>query len=201
MSAVDSRLVDAMREQLAARPAGASRVGWKFGSGDGERIGGEIAVGHLTSATTLPDGSTYRGGGRDLHADAELAVELGDDQAITGYAVALEIVDLAGDESPEEVVAGNDYHRAVAFGPFVETRPPALDGALVVNGERRAAAPAPGDIAARVAAVARVLGAVDEELRPGDRIVTGLIVNTPVGSGDHVIAELGALGRVSLRIA
>ena len=201
MSDVDPRLVAAMRRQLASRPSGVARVGWKYGSGDGERIGGEIAVGSLTSATLLENGSTYGGGGGDLHADAELAVELGEDGAIVGYAAALEIVDLAGDQSPEEVVAANDYHRAVAFGPFVEALPPGLEGALVVNGERRTAGRAPNDVAERAAAVARVLEAVGERLQPGDRLITGLIVNTPVASADEVVAELGALGRVELRIA
>jgi hypothetical protein len=201
VSAVDPRLVAAMREQLASRPPGAARVGWKYGSGDGERIGAEIAVGHLTSATTLEDGSTYRGGGGDLHADVELAVEVGADGAVAGYAAALELVDLAGDESPEEVVAANVWHRAVAFGPFAKTLPDGLEGVLVVNGERRAAGQAPRDAADRVAAVARVLAAVGDRLEPGDRVITGLIVNTAVAAGDEVVADLGELGRVALRIA
>jgi hypothetical protein len=200
VSDLDPRLASAMRRQLASRPAGATRVGWKYGSGEGERIGREIAVGHLTSATLLDDGSTYRGGGGDLHADAELAVELGEDSAISRYAAALELVDLAGDEGPEEVVARNDYHRAVAFGPFRETRPPGLEGALVVNGARRTAGPAPDDVPERVAAVRRVLEAVGERLHSGDRIITGLIVNGRVGAGDEVVADLGELGRVALRI-
>jgi hypothetical protein len=201
VSDVDPRLVSAMRRQLASRPAGVTRIGWKVGSGDGERIGGELAVGHLTSATTLDGGATYRGGGDDLHADVELAVELGDDGAIARYGAALEIVDLAGHERPEEVVAGNVYHRAVAFGPFRETTPRGLEGALDVNGERRASGPAPNDAAERVVAVARVLEAVGERLEPRDRLITGLIANTPVAAGDEVVAELGVLGRVSLRIA
>lgn len=201
MSAVDPRLVASMRRQLASRPAGAARVGWKYGSGDGERIGDEIAVGHLTSATTLQGGGTYRGGGRDLHADAELAVEVGEGGTIARYAAALEIVDLAGDEPSDEVVATNVWHRAVAFGRFVGTRPRDLEGALVVNRERRDAGPAPGDVDDRLAAVARVLEAVGERLRPGDRLITGLIVNTPVAPGDEVVADLGELGSVGLRIA
>jgi hypothetical protein len=201
VSEVDARLVSALRRQLASRPAGATRIGWKVGSGNGERIGGEIAVGHLTSATTLEDGSTYRGGGDDLHADVELAVELGDDGAIARYGAALEVVDLAGEESPEEVVAANVYHRAVAFGPFRETSPPGLEGSLDVNGKRRAAGAAPADVVERVAAVTRVLAAVGERLQPGDRVITGLIVNTPIAAGDEVVADLGALGRVTLRIA
>jgi hypothetical protein len=201
VSDVDPRLVAAMRRQLAARPHNATRVGWKYGSGDGERIGDEIAVGNLTSATALEDGSTYRGGGGDLYADAELAVEIGRDGAIAGYAAALELVDLAGDDSPEDVVASNVWHRAVAFGPFADALPSGVEGALVVNGERRDSALAPTDVRDRVAAVSRMLEAVGERLEPGDRVITGLIVNTPVASGDDVVAELGGLGRVGLRIA
>ena len=201
MSDVDPRLVAAMRRQLASRPAGATRVGWKYGSGDGERIGDEIAVGSLTSATLLEDRATYRGGGDDLHADAELAVEIGDGGVPARYAAALELVDLAGDDPPEDVVAGNVWHRAVVFGPFTDALPSGLEGALFVNGERRESGVAPTDVAERVAAVSRVLEAADERLAPGDRLITGLIVNTPVAAGDDVVAELGALGRVALRIA
>lgn len=201
MTGVDPRLVAAMRRQLASRPAGATRVGWKYGSGDGERIGGEIAVGSLTSATLLADGATFGGGGRDLHADAELGVELGDDGSVARYAAALEICDLAGDDGPEEVVARNVWHRAVAFGPFVEALPTGMEGALVVNGERRATGRAASDVEERVAAIARVLEAAGERLEPGDRIITGLIVNTSVGAGDEVRADLGELGCATLRIA
>jgi hypothetical protein len=201
VSDVDARLVAAMRRQLASRPAGATRIGWKYGSGDGERIGDEIAVGSLTSATLLADGATFGGGGRDLHADAELAVEVGGDGTVARYGAALEVCDLAGDDGPEEVVAANVWHRAVAFGPFVEALPPGLEGALVVNGERRATGRAAGDVEERVAAIARVLEAVGERLEPGDRIITGLIVNTSVGAGDEVRADLGGLGCATLRIA
>jgi hypothetical protein len=201
VSAVDPRLVAALREQLASRPPGAARVGWKYGSGEGERIGDEIAVGHLTSATTLEDGSTYRGGGGDLHGDAELAVELGDGGAIARYGAALELVDLSDGGGPEAVVAGNVYHRAVAFGPFADAAPPGLQGALLVDGEPRAAGPAPDDVEERIQAMARVLEAVGESLRAGDRVISGLIVQVPVQAGDEVVADLGALGRVALRIA
>jgi hypothetical protein len=180
----------------------ALRVGWKFGGGDDERIGDEIAVGHLSSETTLEDGAIYSGGGADLHADIELAVEIGPDAEICGYGVALEICDLADGGTPEEIVAKNDYHRAVAFGPLVDELPADLEGALLVNGDQRAEgrAPSAGEVTARVKAVERVLRAVGEGLLPGDRLITGLIVNCPVASGDAVTAELGALGRVRLRI-
>jgi hypothetical protein len=201
VSDVDPRLVAALREQLARRPADAARVGWKYGSGAEEHIGGDHVVGHITSATLLADGDTYRGGGTKLQADVEVAVEVGDDLAPARYGVALEICDVALDGSVEEIVLDNDHHRAVAFGSFETDLPAGPEGALVVNGERRASGHASDEIAERVAAVDRVLRAVGEELRPGDRVITGLIVNTLVGSGDEVVEELGELGRVRLTIA
>jgi 2-keto-4-pentenoate hydratase len=48
--------------------------------------------------------------------------------------------------------------------------------------------------------VGRVLHAVDETLESGDRIITGLVVNTPVRPGDEVVAEMGELGSVRLSI-
>jgi hypothetical protein len=198
---VDPRLVAALRQQLERRPPAAGRVGWKYGSGDSERIGGEIAVGHLTTETLLTEGSIYRGGGGDLHADAEVAIEVGDDGGIRASAPAVELVDLARGGTPEEVVACNDFHCAVAFGRFVDSLPPGLEGALAVNGEVQDAGPAPTDVRQRVAAVARVLAAVGEVLRPGDRVITGLVAQVPVRSGDEVVADFGALGRVGITVA
>jgi hypothetical protein len=102
---------------------------------------------------------TYAGGGQDLDADVEVAVEIGAEGDISKYGVALEFCDLADGGTSEEVVAKNDYHRAVAFGPFAETLPAQLEAVLFVNGDRHAAAPAPTrtEIADRVAAVNRVL--------------------------------------------
>jgi hypothetical protein len=200
VSDVDPRLVEAMRRQLARRPTGAARIGWKYGSGDEEQIAGDHVVGHLTSATLLADGDSYRGGGTKLQADVEVAVEVGADLRPARYGVALEICDVALDGSVEEVVLDNDYHRAVAFGPFVRELPIACEGALVVDGERRAAGRTSDEVPQRLAAVDRVLRAVGEALRPGDRVITGLIVNTPVSSGDEVVAELSEVGRVALRI-
>jgi hypothetical protein len=169
---------------------------------DGSDGNDAIAVGHLTSTTTLENGGTYAGGGQNLYADVEVAVEIGAAGEISSYGVALEFCNLADGGTSEEVVAKNDYHRAVAFGPFVEELPAQLEAVLFVNGERRSAAPAPTptEIADRVAAVNRVLEAVGERLRPGDRVITGLIVNGPVSPGDEVVAELVPLGCVQLRV-
>ena len=197
---VDARLVSALREQLARRPTHASRVGWKVGAGDRESIAGELAVGNLTSATLLEAGATYHGGGVDLRADAEIAVELGDGERIAGYGVALELVDLGEGDDAEEVVAGNVFHRAVAFGAM-HAEPPRGEGSLFVNGEPRAAAPVPDDVTERIAAIARLLESVGERLQRGDRIITGSVVQVPVQRGDDVVADVGELGRVELFVA
>ena len=198
---VDPRLTAAVREQLGnRRPHGAGRVGWKVGAGDAERIGDEpVAVGCLTSATLLEPGATYRGGGRELRADAEVAVEIAEDGTPARFAVALEICDFAGPPAPEDIVAGNIFHRAVAFAPPTSCVPDALE--VVVNGESRRARRVAFDPAARVAAVRRVLDVVGERLEPGDRVITGSVVQVPVARGDEVVAAAGGAGRVGLVIA
>ncbi len=201
MSDVDPELAAALREQAARRLPGAKRVGWKVGAGERESIGGEIAVGHLTSATVLEPGSAYRGGGADLHADAEVALTLGEAQTIVTYGVALEIVDLGEGDTPTAVVAANVFHRAVAFGPARPTFPDGVRAGLVVNGELRASAPAHADFGEKLRRVARLLRTIEEGLEPGDRIITGSVVQVPIESGDLVAAELGEVGAVQLSIA
>lgn len=56
------------------------------------------------------------------------------------------------------------------------------------------------NIADRVGAAARLLGAMGERLQAGDRIITGSVVQVPVKVGDQVIADMGVLGRVPLVI-
>jgi 2-keto-4-pentenoate hydratase len=200
------RVVAALRAQLERRPAAAGRVGWKIG-GDIAEIeavtGGRPAIGHLTSASLLADGSVYAGGGRALHADTEVAVELGDDGHIVAAGVALEIVDVARPpDDLEGIVAGNVFHRAFALSPVIAW-PGRLDAAAraLIDGEVRAEGRAVGDYAGAVRTVAELLGAVGERLRPGDRILTGSITQVPVAPGDAVAAEIDGLGRVALRIS
>jgi 2-keto-4-pentenoate hydratase len=214
MDAIDPRLVAALTRQLEGRrralAGGARRVGWKLGMGDAERIGTGPVVGHLTSATQLEPGGTFPAGdAAALHADVELAVEIaadvgpGDDvrAAIGGYAAALELVDLdAADRDAEAIVAANIFHRAFAVGATVPPMP--LDGVLgrlVVDGDQRGAAPAK-DVADRLAAAARIVASVSDALRAGDRVITGSIVQAPVGAGRRVVADLGPVGSVALRI-
>jgi 2-keto-4-pentenoate hydratase len=135
MSAVDPRLVGALQEQLGRRDellrGGARRVGWKLGVGRREQIGCQIALGYLTTATLLGHAdhaplAALSGG--ELHADAELCIQLGTDlehdadpdavrAAITHCWPALEVVDLAPRAGePEAVVVENVFHVAVAIG-------------------------------------------------------------------------------------
>ena len=200
MNDVDPRLVSAVREQLAR--AQGERIGWKLGVGDRERIGGHIAVGHLSSATVLAPGAVYESDGRSLHADAEVAVEIGPDGEIAGYGPALELVDLG--RPPDDaytVVVENVFHRVVAFGPTTADRPSRLTASLVVNGEVRATASADEDLDERVAEAGLVLDAVGERLRPGDRVITGNVVQVQVEAGDEVVADFGPLGRARLSVA
>jgi hypothetical protein len=192
--------VSALRRQLERRPVDARRVGWKVGRGDRERIGGEIVVGHLTDATMLEPGAVYEGGGDDLRADSEVALKVGADGEIVGYGVAVELVDLAEPGDAEDVVAANVFHRAVAFGPTQALPPHGAEGALLVDGERRASAEVQEDFAATVAAVACLLAGVDERLEPGDRIITGSVVQVPVAPGERVAAEIGGVGSVEVSV-
>jgi 2-keto-4-pentenoate hydratase len=198
---VDPRLVAALERQLRRRAG--ERVGWKLGIGDRERISDEIAVGHLTTATVLERGASYEPDpGELLHADAEVAVEIGANGEVAGYRAALELCDLRSPpDTPEDVVAANVFHRAVAFGPVRSRLPEGGVGArLLVNGDVRDAGRSASDLADKVARAARVLAAVGERLEPGDLVITGSVVQVPVGPGDEVEADLGELGRVRLQV-
>jgi 2-keto-4-pentenoate hydratase len=195
VNGVDPRLVRALRTQLQARRG--ERVGWKLGVGDAERLGGTLSVGHLTTTTLLEPGATYDAAGARLHADAEIAVLIGD-----GYAAAIELVDLANaGDSAAAVVATNIFHRAVAFGQPQPVLPARLEGRLLVNGTLRAAGQAPRDVAARIGAAAEILAAVGERLETGDRVITGSVVQVPVQAGDEVTADFGLLGSVTVKLS
>jgi 2-keto-4-pentenoate hydratase len=180
--------------------------------GDRERIGGSLAVGHLTSATCLEPGANAGLRGDHLHADVEIAVELsgGIDPgagtaeagaAIGGYRAALELVDLAPAlDTAVAVVATNIFHRAVAFGPRQERLGPGAQGAASVGGERRAVADAPAQLGERLLAAARVLAETGHGLSAGDLVITGSIVQVPVAPGDRVTAEVSGLGAVTLTV-
>jgi 2-keto-4-pentenoate hydratase len=218
--AVHPRLVAALERQLdhwrTATRAGAARVGWKVGGEIAEIetvTGGSPGLGHLTSGSLLEDGGRYDAGGAELHADTELAVEIGRDigpeldaaeaaAAVTAVCVALELVDLTRPpDDLEGIVVGNVFHRAFVLGR--DERPPLAADAVarsVVNGDVRASSTVRVDVGEAVVTIARLLAAVGEQLTRGDRILTGAITQVPVRPGETVAAEIDGLGRVAVTV-
>jgi 2-keto-4-pentenoate hydratase len=148
-----------------------------------------------------------------LHADAAVAIELRAEvpasagrariaDAIAGYGAALEIVDLgsAGDP-PEAIVASNVFHRAFALGGLGgDTLARSAAARMTIDGSTAAHAPVTQDHVDLVHATAVLLEAVGLRLEAGDRLITGSVVQVAIAPGDAVVADLGPLGRVELRI-
>jgi 2-oxo-3-hexenedioate decarboxylase len=211
----------ALRAQLRARrtalDSGATRVGWKVGLNIAkvkEVMGDEPIPGYLTSATRLgPGGAFHARSVRALRAESEVAVELGRDvrptddpeavrAAVAGLATALELVDVEPPvDSFEGVVADNVYHRAFALGPTRQAAPGTpLTSTLRVNGKVQASGATSEDFAAKLLAIARLLDAVGEGLRAGDRIIAGSLTHVPVGAGDTVEVAIDPLGSLAVEI-
>jgi 2-keto-4-pentenoate hydratase len=196
------------REKLAQ---GAEPIGWKIGfnvSEIQEKLGLDRPLaGYLSSDGLIEDGATWSlKEGAAVVVEAEVGVEIGEDgRSIAALMPALELADPIDFElDVEQILAGNIFHRAVAFGPRVETTEPG-PGRILVNGEERQALTA--DFTAHalddmVQAVADRLGAAGEQLRPGERIITGVLAPPhPAQPGDTVRLELEALGGVELRFS
>jgi len=198
-------LLTRRREILAQ---GAQPVGWKIGFNMPEiqeKLGIDRALaGFLTSDGLLDDGSEWD----DLPVvvESEVAVEIGDDfRSIAALLPALELADPPDlDLGVEQILAGNIFHRAVAFGPRVETREPGA-GRILVNGEQQHALTkehTAANLEAMVEVVAERLADAGEELQPGDRIITGVLAPPHTASpGDTVRLELDGLGGVELRFS
>jgi 2-keto-4-pentenoate hydratase len=196
------------RREILAQ--GAEPIGWKIGfniSAAQEKLGidGPLA-GFLTSDGLLEDGTEVSLADGPAVVESEVAVELGDDaRSIVALMPALEVADPPDlDQDVETILAGNIFHRAVAFGPRVQTDAPGA-GRILVNGEVEHVM-APGETGAHleqmVEAVRRRLAAVDEDLVPGQRIITGILAPSHVAHpGDRVRLELDALGGVELLFA
>ena len=187
----------------------AEPVGWKVGFNAPEvqeklGIDGPLA-GFLTTNGLLEDGAEWSLGKEgEVIVESEVAVELGDDaRSIVALLPALELADPPDlDQDVETILAGNIFHRAVAFGPRVETGSPGA-ARIFVNGEEQHAVDAEwagANLEEMVAAVARRLEAADERLRPGERIITGVLAPPHKAQpGDTVRLELEAVGGVELR--
>ena len=190
---------------------GAEPVGWKIGfnvPSTQERLGIDAPLaGFLTTDSLLEDGGSWSiddDGG--VIVESEVALEVGaDGRSIAALFPALELADEPDlDLEIEQILAGNIFHRAVAFGPRVEAEKPGA-ARILVNGEEQHTVPAADTVErleAMVEAVAARLEAAGEELRPGDRIITGIIAPPhPARPGDTVRLELEELGGVELRFS
>jgi 2-keto-4-pentenoate hydratase len=196
----------ARRREILTR--GAEPVGWKVGFNvpallEQLELDAPVA-GFLTTDGLLEDGAEVPLDG-PLMVESEVAVELGDARSIAALLPALELADPPDLElGVEQILAGNIFHRAVAFGPRVEAEAPGA-ARILVNGGVRYSLPAEragAHLTDMVDAVAGRLADADEELRPGDRIITGILAPPHAAQpGDAVRLELEALGGVELRFS
>ena len=197
------------RREILAQ--GAQPVGWKIGFNvpkTQERLGIDGPLtGFLTTDSLLEDGDTWAlEEGDPVIVESEVALEVGPDgSSIAALFPALELADEPDlDLKIEQILAGNIFHRAVAFGPRVETRVPGA-GRILVNGEEQHALSAEqtaANLEAMVEAVAGRLAEAGEELQPGERIITGVLAPPHTAQpGDAVRLELESLGAVELRFA
>jgi 2-keto-4-pentenoate hydratase len=189
----------------------AQPVGWKVGFNSPEiqeKLGIDAPLaGFLTTNGLLEDGAEWSLGKEgEVVVESEVAVELGDDaRSIVALLPALELADPPDlDQDVETILAGNIFHRAVAFCPRVETGSPGA-ARILVNGQEQHAVDAESagaNLEEMVEAVARRLEAADERLRPGERIITGVLAPPHKAQpGDTVRLELEAVGGVELRFA
>ena len=196
------------RREILAQ--GAEPIGWKGGfniTAAQEKLGIDAPLaGFLSSNGVLEDGAEVSLDDGPVVVESEVAVELGPDaRSIVALLPALEVADPPDlDQDVETILAGNIFHRAVAFGPRVETNEPG-GGRVLVNGEVEHVM-APSETSAHleemVEAVRKRLAAVDEDMLPGQRIITGVLAPPHVAHpGDRVRLELDGLGGVELVFA
>ena len=182
--------------------AGAKPVGWKVGFNVPEiqqKLGIDAPLAGFLTTDSLIEGSWDE---YPVVVESEVAVEIGDDgRSIVALLPALELADPPDlDLEIEQILAGNIFHRAVAFGPRVETTDPGA-GRILVNGEEQHSVK-PEGLERMVEAVAARLEAAGEQLRPGERIITGVLAPPyEANEGDTVRLELEALGGVELRFS
>jgi 2-keto-4-pentenoate hydratase len=196
------------RRELMAQSA--ESIGWKVGfniSVAQQKLGIDAPLaGFLTTDGLLDDGAEVSLADGPVVVESEVAVELGDDaRSIVALLPALEVADPPDlDQDVETILAGNIFHRAVAFGPRVLAREPGA-ARILVNGEVEHEV-APAETVAHlddmIEAVRRRLLAADEDLSPGDRIITGVLAPPHAAHpGDRVRLELSELGGVELLFA
>jgi 2-keto-4-pentenoate hydratase len=197
------------RREILARQA--QPLGWKVGFNAPEiqrKLGIDAPLaGFLTTNGLLEDGAEWSLGNEgEVIVESEVAVELGDDAcSIVALLPALELADPPDlSQDVDTILAGNIFHRAVAFGPRVEADAPGA-ARIVVNGQVQHeidSGRAGANLEAMVEAVAARLDAAGERLSPGERIITGVLAPPHKAEpGDVVRLELEAVGAVELRFA
>jgi 2-keto-4-pentenoate hydratase len=191
------------RREILAQ--GAEPIGWKVGINDPgvqRKLGidGPLA-GFLTTDSLVEDSwDDY-----PIVVECEVAVELGPDaRSIAALFPAIELADPPDLEiEVEQMIAGNIFHRAVAFGPRVEADAPGA-GRILVDGEvqHELDSDQTGANLGMIGALAGRLEAAGEELRPGDRVITGILAPPHTAEpGDTVRFELDGVGNVEVRFS
>jgi 2-keto-4-pentenoate hydratase len=192
------------RREILAQ--GAEPLGWKVGfnvPAIQQKLGIDAPLAGFLTTDSLIEGEWDE---YPVVVESEVAVEIGDDgRSIAALLPALELADPpALDLEIEQILAGNIFHRAVAFGPRVETTEPGA-ARILVNGEETHSIDAgrtAANLEAMVEAVAARLEAAGEELRPGERIITGVLAPPhQAKEGDTVRLELEQVGSVELRFS
>ena len=184
-------------------------IGWKIGFNVPEiqqKLGLDAPLaGFLTSDGLLEDGAEWSlSEDGEVVVESEVAVELGGDaRSIVAVLPALELTDPPDlSQDVETILAGNIFHRAVAFGPRAPGGAPGA-ARILVNGEVQhslSAEQTGANLTRMVEAVAARLEAADEELKPGERIITGVLAPPHAAQpGDTVRLELDEVGGVELR--
>jgi 2-keto-4-pentenoate hydratase len=197
-------LLTRRREILAQ---GAEPLGWKVGFNLPEfqrKLGIDAPLaGFLTTDGLLEDGAQWSLGDQgEVVVESEVAVEIGDDgRSIAALLPALELADPPDlSQDVETILAGNIFHRAVAFGPRAETRAPGVARILVNGDVQHEVDDAGARLEEMVDAVASRLAEAGDELQPGDRIITGILAPPHAAKpGDTVRLELAEVGGVELR--
>lgn len=201
-------LLTRRRETVAQ---GADPIGWKIGfnvSAMQEKLGINAPLaGYLTGDGLLEDGATWSLGDKgDVVVESEVAVELGDDaRSIVALMPALELADPPDlSQDVETILAGNIFHRAVAFGPRAEGGTPGA-ARILVNGELQheiVAQEAGARLEEMVEVVAGRLADAGERLEAGQRIITGVLAPPHAAKpGDVVRLEIDGVGGVELRFS
>jgi 2-keto-4-pentenoate hydratase len=197
------------RREIVAQ--GAEPVGWKIGfnvPAIQEKLGIDAPLaGYLIGDGLIEDGATWSlGDDGEVVVESEVAVELGDDaRSIIALMPALELADPPDlSQDVETILAGNIFHRGVAFGPRAETDSPGA-ARILVNGELQHEIPAQ-EAGARleemVGVVAGRLADAGEQLEAGQLIITGVLAPPhPAQPGDVVRLEIDGLGGVELRFS